>query len=802
MVLYFINGTDRSADVEASTLRITNQIQQRTDNASFRVFQGTQPAENQDVRIYAGAKVSSIVGATIVLKDTYQTNVNRFFAGQDIFLRIGEADQEKATILSYNESTRTIVLTAVPTASVVENDSIGPLIFGGVISNVDDENVGSLDVLEYNITAIDYTKIFDKKLVADTWEDVDARYILNDFINRTVNYNRTVDDFSYADNTAIQAEWIESLDGNNPTVDASDFMEDTSSAVLSWTHSGGSALFSGTPTGQDYSALVGASSGAATTGEVMLWVKTSNYALITALTVRVGSGGSDFVSVPITLRDTTDWQYCMAKLPTGSLTGTPDWTDLDYAAIGVVATGSGSIRVNGLRINQSNSFTLFNVQSTPTFDDFRSPQLKPSALTNLLAKTFEYVWYVDYERDIHFAPKEAEAAPFEITDTSDNFTNLTVEVDSSQLGNRVLVRGGEKTSASRYSQVFEGNGAAREWIMKTKFNGLEASVDDNTSTFTTEATTSTTTIKKTAHGLSTDDHIVNRTRSNAVRQITVVDANTFTVEAVTGQTSGDTISTFATAKTIGVEGITDETTVQYVSNSNEKSVRSTDIETTLTSGKFIRFEYNERLPIQVQYVDTTSANALAALGYGDGIFDLDPITDRNIKDTGTALALAKAKVNEYANAVIMGGLSTDQEGLSAGQLLHINQTAGRGINDNFVIQRVVWQQKGGEFKDYFEMGVQFGTTLFGWIEFMQKLLAIKDGIEVNTDDIVETFVTSGETVSTGEASQTAIGGFKKAVGPETVETSDVNATTNTTAWQWETSVGQTLETRWNLFEWG
>ena len=48
-----------------------------------------------------------------------------------------------------------------------------------------------------------------------------------------------------------------------------------------------------------------------------------------------------------------------------------------------------------------------------------------------------------------------------------------------------------------------------------------------------EATTTTTTVKATAHGLVTGDYIVNRTRSNAVREITYVDANTFTVSAVT-----------------------------------------------------------------------------------------------------------------------------------------------------------------------------------------------------------------------------------------------------------------------------
>lgn len=738
----------------------------------------------------------------VYLKDSYQTSVNRFYTNQRIHVRIGASDEFITTVSAYNETSRLLTIVG-DYSDIVEDDYIGELIFAGVVSGVTDTNVDSLSVVEYDVTAVDYTKIFDKKIVSDTWEDVDSRYILNDFVNSTVNYNRTVDNMDYADNTAIQAEWVESGDGGNPTVDTSDFMEGDASAVLPWTNSSGTALWSATPSSQDYSAFTVATTGTPTGGELMAWIKTANYANITTLWVRVGSDSSNYARVALTLENTTDWQYCRAKLKTASITGTPNWAALNYCAVEIAQTGNGSIRINGIRINQSNSFTLFNVQSTTQFDDFRSPQLKPSALANLLAKTFEYVWYIDYERDIHFAPKETEPSPFEISDTSNNFTDLSIDVDASQLGNRVIVRGGEKTSSSRYAQVFEGNGAAREWVMKTKFNNMEVSIDDNTSTFTADATTNTTTIKETGHGLSTGDHIVNRTRSNAVRQVTVVDADTLTVEAVPSQTAGDTISKFASAQTVGVEGLTDETTVDYVANSNEKSVRATALETTLTSGKFIRFEYNERVPIQVQYVDTASASALKALGYGDGIFDLDPITDRNVRDSDTAIAIAQAKVREFSNAIITGRLKTDQEGLRAGQILHVSDATGRNIDEYYVIQTVTMRQLGGQFKDYFEISVVFGTTLFGWIEFMQKLLSIKDSIEVNADDVVETFVTSDEVVETSDVNQTATdGGFKTARVSEDATTDDANTVHEVTGWQWETNVGQTVETRWNLFEWG
>ena len=48
---------------------------------------------------------------------------------------------------------------------------------------------------------------------------------------------------------------------------------------------------------------------------------------------------------------------------------------------------------------------------------------------------------------------------------------------------------------------------------------------------------------------------------------------------------------------------------------------------------------------------------------------------------------------------------------------------------------------------------------------------------------------------------TAKGGFKKAVGPETVESDDTNnAVDYAVPWHYEASVGQPLPTRFNLSE--
>lgn len=87
---------------------------------------------------------------------------------------------------------------------------------------------------------------------------------------------------------------------------------------------------------------------------------------------------------------------------------------------------------------------------------------------------------------------------------------------------------------SQMGKFREGGDAGNRWDLP-----LSLSVE-TTGNVTMESGTNTTTIKSTAHGLLVNYYIVQVSRGNIVRKIlTVPDADTFTVEAVTGQTDGD-----------------------------------------------------------------------------------------------------------------------------------------------------------------------------------------------------------------------------------------------------------------------
>lgn len=801
MIFTYINNIDRSTDVKANSLGLSLALKRRSNSARFTIIDNGRPSENQDVQIYDGGLIASSTSTTITLKDTYYNNFNPFRAGQVIFLRIGESDEKKVTVDSYNSTTRTITLTEAHGLTLSEDDKVGELIFGGIIARVEDYNIHSTINIFYDVQVVGYEKQFDRKLIADTWEDVDARYIINSFVNSTVNYNYTLDELSYANNTAIQAEWIdEANDADNPTVDTSDYIEGSSSGVFNWSVLGGTATWRHIPDSTDMEDIVGVASGSPTNGFVMLWVKPTDYTKITSLKVRIGSSSSDYTEVEFDVPQNNDWNYVSAKLANGTTAGTPDWTAIDYTQIRIGETADSSIKINGLRVNQDMSFTLRNVSETTEYDEYRSPQIRPSKIVNTLAEGLQYTWYIDFERDIHFKDKDVQDCFYQITDTSNNFYDLKTDVDQTQLGNRIIVKGAEYTSTSTYSQVVEGDGAVKEWLLKSKFKNLSIYLDDNSSTDTMEAGTNTTTVVATAHGLLNGDYIVNRTRNNEVREITLIDANSFTVEAVTGQTSGDTFSKFATPQTDGIEGIDDEASFDYMTNSNEKSVRASSGTATLNSGEFLLFVYNERLPLQLQYTDTASANALKALGYGDGVYDLESITDQNITDTNTALTLAEAKVKEYSNPIISGSFVTDHKGFRVGDILQVNVSNRSQINGQYVIQKITAKQTAGANSDVMQYKVSFGTTLFGVIEFYQKLLEQGQALEFNVDTIVNNFVTAQENIEITENNE--LGTKNLASIAEAIEISENNViTAYGGSWKWEPSTGQPLNSRWNLASW-
>lgn len=90
---------------------------------------------------------------------------------------------------------------------------------------------------------------------------------------------------------------------------------------------------------------------------------------------------------------------------------------------------------------------------------------------NDLAKLTNYIWWVDYNKDIHFIAKNSSSAPFNIADDSNYILGDSLKLvnDISQLRNVVRVRGGEKVATNNRSKTHTGDGTATTFSTDYKF---------------------------------------------------------------------------------------------------------------------------------------------------------------------------------------------------------------------------------------------------------------------------------------------------------------------------------------------
>jgi hypothetical protein len=787
-------------------------MQERINTASFKMQTSIEPTQYQDIKIYDAYEITAVDGTTITLSYNYNTNdaTEMFRIGGILDIDISESAQMQKTITGVEDSGGFTKLTVTPAgADGTVTNYAGMKRFAGNLMDIRDRNITTLSNLEYDITCTDYTKIFDKESVNDTYEDRTARYIINSFLNNFVNYNDLIDQMDYDLDADILAEWVPLASASNPTTDSAKPFEGGHWGVFPTTTAATQA-WRASPVSSDVSDFTGVDSGLPTKGKLGFWLKCDDVSSLEYFKVFLGSDASNYietdtVTIPAKLNVDDEEVYIEVDLvdDVAVMVGTPDWTN--FAMIQIqTKSSSGTIypKAAGFRFMEDEHFTHYPYveEASPavTFDDFRSPRLKPTEVMQRLADQLGWYWYVDYERNIHFFPSSSNPAPMVLNATSKNFKNLRITYDSSRLTNRQVVRGGEETSETRYPQVVEGDLVKREWNTKNKFSGMQCLEDKNTSNAPAEAGTTTTNIKITGHALVTGDYITNRTRSNAVRKITYVDVDNFTVDAVASQTTGDTISYFVD-KTVGLDGINtaDEASFNYMQNPNAQSVRASSASATLATGEFLLMRYFEKFPIIVQRNNPVSiANMKGIIGHTNGIFDGVPHEDHKIKARSEAIAFADAKLDKHSNMVITAMFNTYKNGLRTGQLIDIEDTTSstRNLDQTFVIQKVtLTEREQGENK----YSIVASTLLFGIIELLQQLLKQGRKLEVDDNAIIYNIVSPAETLRITDAIKTAV---NDNLQEETLEISD-SIVTSVTEPPYYWGPWATNEMTWDFFEW-
>lgn len=193
------------------------------------------------------------------------------------------------------------------------------------------------------------------------------------------------------------------------------------------------------------------------------------------------------------------------------------------------------------------------------YPEVDSPAKNIKEILDDMANSSGCYWYIDADRRLHFVETESMTDALEnITDAGlfKDFWNVEITEDLEDYRNRQFVKGGVDedgdivlTFSTDYDEVFDrqltegGSGVYGNIIENSNITAFtELTCDTGTNT-----TTIVTTI---AHGLVKGDMIVNKTRNEKREVLTVVNSTTFTVYAVTGQTTGDLLKFYPDANNI------------------------------------------------------------------------------------------------------------------------------------------------------------------------------------------------------------------------------------------------------------
>lgn len=122
----------------------------------------------------------------------------------------------------------------------------------------------------------------------------------------------------------------------------------------------------------------------------------------------------------------------------------------------------------------TDSITVTNVVGAQAIESFSFNRLTVAECLQKLADAISYVWYIDYNKDLHFFPKNTELSPFSLTDSSANYiyNSLTIVSDISQVRNSVLVEGGEQISTTTRTEYHSGDGTRTQFALSNKFDSL------------------------------------------------------------------------------------------------------------------------------------------------------------------------------------------------------------------------------------------------------------------------------------------------------------------------------------------
>lgn len=321
--------------------------------------------------------------------------------------------------------------------------------------------------------------------------------------------------------------------------------------------------------------------------------------------------------------------------------------------------------------------THTNTATGPTIASVTFNHISLRQCFEKLAKLTNYIWWMDYEKDLHFVdPAMTTAAPETVTDSSSNIETMVINTDVSQVRNQIVIQGGTQASAN-YADIFIGDGQARGWVL-----------------------------------------------TYAIKTM-------ITIELDTG-------AGYVT-KIIGVEGTDDETVCYFMYSTSRGSFRMASGSSTPTSAHKIRVTYKYALPVLTIVSDSTSIALMSALEGGDGVHGF-VINDSTITSQEQARKRGQQELLMFALPILQGEFTT-RTGLLAsgsyfvpGQALSVNLPSwGISTTTVYLIQRVTMSMVETGSSIEYHYRVTFGGRMLGVTDFLLALATPEQALDMSQE---------------------------------------------------------------------
>lgn len=335
------------------------------------------------------------------------------------------------------------------------------------------------------------------------------------------------------------------------------------------------------------------------------------------------------------------------------------------------------------------AITQTAVATGPTIPTVTFNQISIRQCFEKLAKLTNYIWWLDYEKDLHFIdPTTAIAAPETFTDTSANVQSIALNTDCSQLKNQVILQGGVYESSS-YVEIIKGDGQATGWVLTYQI---------------------------------------------------------YSMTSIEVDTGGGYVS-----KVIGIEGVADETLCDFMYNTNRGSFRVANSGAAPAGTDLLRVTYTYPIPVQTVVQDAASISIMRALEGGDGIHTAI-INDSTLVSQEQAIIRGQQELSLFSLPLVSGKAITRTSLLQAGsyftpgQALTVNLPSwGITVDTAYLIQSVVTSlvENGSAVEYIYE--ITFGGRLLGITDFMIALATPENALEVS--QALQLIVGAGEVIS-------------------------------------------------------